>query len=203
MPRRFNIIVADPPWPFRDQLRMSKVRRGAAANYPTLTVEEIEALPVGEWAAADAVIALWVPASRICEGLSVMQNWGFEQDQLYVWIKTTKAGRPKMGMGRRFRACKEIALIGFRGRRLPVAGKSELDVCLAPNLGHSRKPEALQDSLDRMYPRGRRLELFARRRRRRWLCVGNDPNSDTPGMDIRTWTPAWNPEWTPSKGARK
>jgi N6-adenosine-specific RNA methylase IME4 len=45
---------------------------------------------------------------------------------------------------------------------------------------HSKKPEAAQDLLERLWPGlTPRLELFARRRRPGWACYGNQlPDSD-------------------------
>jgi hypothetical protein len=45
---------------------------------------------------------------------------------------------------------------------------------LALPVGHSRKPEAVQDALERLFPDGPRLELFARRPRFGWTVWGNE-----------------------------
>ena len=55
-----------------------------------------------------------------------------------------------------------------------LANKSQRSVSFAPNLKHSAKPEHLQDSLDIMFPQGKKLELFARRVRPDWTCLGNE-----------------------------
>ncbi len=39
---------------------------------------------------------------------------------------------------------------------------------------HSEKPEIVYDMLDRLVPVGRRCELFARRSRPGWFCIGNE-----------------------------
>jgi N6-adenosine-specific RNA methylase IME4 len=88
---KFNIICADPPWNFSDQLKMSDVKRGAEANYTTMSLKDIKELPVKEMANPDgAVLALWVPSSLLQDGLDVMKAWGFEQKQTYIWVKTKK-----------------------------------------------------------------------------------------------------------------
>ena len=89
---KFNVIVADPPWgDFRDKLKMSSVKRGAAANYPVLSIEEICNLPVKDLSDPNGcVLALWVLGSMLEDGLKVMKAWGFEQKQVYVWVKTKK-----------------------------------------------------------------------------------------------------------------
>ena len=51
---------------------------------------------------------------------------------------------------------------------------------LTPVQAHSKKPEEFQDGLDLMYPTSNKIELFARRHRPGWLCIGNE----TTGRDI-------------------
>ena len=51
-------------------------------------------------------------------------------------------------------------------------------------MAHSQKPEQLQDSLDLMFPQWNKLELFCRRDRLNWDCIGNECPSTT-GEDIR------------------
>lgn len=91
MTTKFSIVVADPPWSFRDSLSMSDVKRGAKANYNTMTIKEIISIPVKDIINPDgALLALWVPSSLLQEGLDVMKAWGFTHKQTYVWVKTKK-----------------------------------------------------------------------------------------------------------------
>jgi len=88
------------------------------------------------------------------------------------------------GMGRLFRQTHEICLIGTNSNKIYkiLANKSQRSVCLAENLKHSAKPEHLQDSLDHMFPGADKIELFARRHRLGWTCLGNEICN---GEDIR------------------
>lgn len=179
---RFGVVIADPPWSFNDKLTMSDVARGADANYPTLDVEAIRSMRVSAIAAPDAVLALWVPGSLLDVGIDVVKAWGFSTKQVFVWSKTTKNGLPAFGMGRLFRQSHEIALVGTRGKPYgALKSRSERSVCVAPNLGHSIKPDHLHESLERMFPEAHKLELFARRKRPGWTCLGNEID----GQDIR------------------
>jgi N6-adenosine-specific RNA methylase IME4 len=84
---RYPLIFADPAWRFGDRLCMSKVRRGADANYATMTTAEIAALPVGLLAADDAVLVLWRPSALARDALTVMDAWGFRHTSEVVWVK--------------------------------------------------------------------------------------------------------------------
>lgn len=91
------------------------------------------------------------------------------------------------GMGRLFRQTHEIVLIGVKGKIYNhLKNKSQRSVHFAPNYKHSQKPESLQESLELMFPEfnGKMLEMFARRDRPGWVCLGNECPS-TFGLDIR------------------
>ena len=87
-------------------------------------------------------------------------------------------------MGRLFRNCHEICLIGINNNGVykKLKNKSQRTVSFAPNFKHSKKPEKLQDSLELMFPSGNYLELFARRERNNWTCLGNQIGEK---LDIR------------------
>lgn len=191
---KFQVIVADPAWSFDDRLQKmkSKTRRSAASQYSTMTVDEICSIPVPQVAdPAGCVLALWVPSTLLVDGLRVMNAWGFTLKQTIIWVKTKKkplvGADPNdvlaFGMGRLFRQCHELALVGTSGKSVYplLEDHSQRSVILAPNMGHSKKPEELQDRFDTMFPEAERLEMFARRARPSWICAGNEID----GKDIR------------------
>lgn len=180
----FQVIVADPPWSFSDKLTMSATKRGADANYKgVLSLQDICDLPVYRLADYDALLHLWVPSSMLEDGIAVVKAWGFKVSGTTAWCKTTKdEKRLAFGMGHLFRQAHEITIEGRRGAIVKECkNKSQRSAYLAPNKRHSQKPENLQDSLDLMFPTGKKLELFARRVRPGWTCLGNEIN----GKDIR------------------
>ena len=77
--QKFGLIVADPPWSFDDKLKYEKkdnVVRGAAGKYPTLNPRTIADLPVGELAAENSLLALWVPSSQLLNGVCMPLSLG-------------------------------------------------------------------------------------------------------------------------------
>lgn len=195
---KFSVICCDPAWSFSDQLKQSEVKRGAASNYPTLTIDDIKSLPIQDLVDPDGcLLALWCPSSLLKEGLEVMETYQFLLKQTYCWIKTKKDtsgySDPNemlaFGMGHLFRNTHEICLIGINhtGIYKKLANRSQRTVSLSPNDGHSIKPKHLQDSLELMFPKlgnqddPQYLELFARRKRDNWVCLGNAID----GRDIR------------------
>lgn len=91
-------------------------------------------------------------------------------------------------MGRIFRQTHEICLIGVRGNMYDkVENKSQISVHMHPPLKpNSTKPEGLQDRLDLIFSEKKlkRLELFARRQRNNYICLGNEAPMNW-GEDIR------------------
>ncbi len=187
---KFDVIVSDPPWAFGDKLKKmkKKTKRSAASQYNTLTVGQIASLNIRSLINSDGcVLALWVPSTLLHDGLKVMDCWQFTLKQVVVWCKTKKKIKDPnnalaFGMGHMFRNVHEICLIGTQGKVYKkLKNRSQRTVIMAPNLGHSKKPEELQDSLDAMFPGTNKLEMFARRSRAGWTCIGNGID----GKDIR------------------
>jgi N6-adenosine-specific RNA methylase IME4 len=117
--------------------------------------------------ANDAILFLWRVGSMQTEALAVARAWGFAPPTSeIVWCK------PQMGMGRTVRNCHEIALICKRGKpkRLDAGVRSHFT---APRGRHSEKPDEFFRIVERLYA-GPRLELFARRQRDGWTCLGDE-----------------------------
>jgi N6-adenosine-specific RNA methylase IME4 len=185
---KYDVIVSDPPWSFNDRLQKMKspTKRSAISQYKVMSPGDISRLDVPSITNPEGcVLALWVPSTMLAEGLKVIDAWGYRFKTTYVWVKQTKKGKLAFGMGRLFRASHEIALIATVGKVYgDMQDHSQRSVSMAPNDGHSIKPATLQDSLDLMYPGTdkNKLEMFARRNRVGWTCIGDAVT----GKDIKT-----------------
>jgi hypothetical protein len=95
---RFPTIYADPPWPYENE-----ASRGAAVNhYPTMSLDEIRAEPVGDLAADDAHLHLWATNAFLREAFDVIDAWGFDFKSCLVRIKS------ELGMGNYWRVSHEF-----------------------------------------------------------------------------------------------
>ena len=92
----FKTIVADPPWPIGNfpawfaKEKRSKREREIGVNptpYKTMTLPEIERLPVGDIAADGAHLYLWTTDNFYEAALGVARAWGFEKSATLVWCK--------------------------------------------------------------------------------------------------------------------
>lgn len=185
---KFQVLVCDPPWAFGDRLQKMKAptKRSAASQYSTMSAQEISRLDVPSLVDPNGcVLALWVPSTLLEDGLYVMKSWGFQLKTTVCWVKQSKQGKLGFGMGRLFRASHEIALICSIGKPLgSLCDHSQRSTFLAPNEGHSIKPDNLHISFELMFPSANKLELFARRIRPTWTCVGDAVTGNDIMVDI-------------------
>lgn len=167
----YSTIVADPPWRDRYQMsgvtRVGRVRkdRTIRAHYGTLSVEDIIALPVAEVAALNCHLYLWTTNSDLPDAFRVMAGWGFSYKTMITWCK-----EGHLGMGVYFRGQTEHVLFGVRGS-LPTQDRATRTYFCAPKRGHSVKPAAFGDLVERSSP-GPYVELFARQPRLGWDSWG-------------------------------
>lgn len=151
----FRVIYADPPWRY-DQSGLVSKWGTAEDQYPTMSVEELAAMPVSRMATADAVLFLWATSPLLPDALRLMSAWGFEYKSSVVWDK----GRPFLGSY--VHISHELLLIGTRGSCVADEKHTAGSVVAVPRGEHSRKPEEFRRLIDSMYTYGNRIELFRR-----------------------------------------
>lgn len=184
--RKFRTILADPPWQFQNRTGKIAPEHKRLARYPTLTLDQIKALPVSEAAADVCHLYLWVPNALLPQGIEVMRDWGFQYKSNIVWHKIRKdGGSDGRGVGFYFRNVTELILFGVRGKnaRTLKPGRTQVNYMSSRKREHSRKP-------DEQYPvfescsRGPFLELFARGEREGWANWGNEADD--------SYEPTWD-----------
>lgn len=175
---RYATLIADPPWEYSN----SAVQGAADKHYPTMSVEEICALPVADLAADDAVLLLWATWPKLFEAApQVIAAWGFEYVTGFPWVKLSGDPRrnlwgdweykPQYGTGFWVRGCTEPILVCKRGKAAPKDAGNYCGI-VSENFRHSRKPENLYEYAEAHT--GPHLELFARRPRDGWAVWGNE-----------------------------
>lgn len=159
---RFATIYADPPWQYRNRRS-----NGAAANhYPTLSIDEIAALPVSQLAADAAHLHLWTTNAFLFEARGIVEAWGFEYRSCFVWVK------PELGVGNYWRVSHEYLLLGVRGSA-PFLRNDQKSWAELGRTRHSEKPHAVRQIIETVSP-APRLELFARSSKPGGTVWGNE-----------------------------
>ena len=184
--KKYKTIYADPPWQFQNRTGKVAPEHKRLNRYPTMKLEDIMKLPVGDVADEKSHLYLWVPNALLPEGLQVMEAWGFEYKTNLIWEKTRKDGEPDgRGVGFYFRNVTEILLFGIKGEknRTLDPGRSQVNLIRATKKEHSRKPEEFIDLIEKC-SNAPYLEVFARGNRDSWDMWGNQATED--------YEPDWN-----------
>lgn len=160
----FRVLVVDPPW--RYTKRDDDPTHRATCPYPSMTVDEIAALPVGNLAGDDAILWLWTTNAHLPEVWPIISSWGFAYKTMLTWVKD------KMGVGDWLRGQTEHCLLCVKGKPTTLL-TNQTTVIHAPAREHSRKPEAFYLLVEELCP-GSKCELFARESREGWTVWGNE-----------------------------
>lgn len=182
----YTVIYADPPWKYRDSKQIGELAHhyaSAERHYPTLSIEELCELgdqngrSIKRLAADNSVLFLWATTPMLEDAFKVINAWGFTYKSFIVWDK--KRGN----FGHYVAVSHENLLIAVRGSCTPQTKKLHNSVQrIKRSKKHSEKPEEFRRIIDSMYPRGKRIELFARKKTPGWDAWGNE---ETLGMDRR------------------
>lgn len=179
LPRNhFGAILADPPWSFKAWSGDALPSRVADAHYQTQSMEWIAGLPVGDVAADDCALFLWICWPTLPDALRIIESWGFTYKTCgFCWVKGNSLPlfpddfKDKMGLGYWTRANSEVCLLATKGKpkRLDAGVRQ---VIQAPLREHSRKPDGVHERIERLVS-GPYLELFARESKPGWTVWGN------------------------------
>jgi N6-adenosine-specific RNA methylase IME4 len=88
---KYRTIVADPPWEVKAGPEFGSNGPTRDLIYPTMTVDEIKALPVhalSDNLDGDAHLYLWAINAYLRDAFDVCRAWGFHPAQTIVWAKT-------------------------------------------------------------------------------------------------------------------
>lgn len=174
----YDVILIDPPWSYYG----SQAKWGAAAKfYPTMTDQELLDFDIQTYLKPKSVMFMWATSPRLDFAIELIKHWGLHyRGVAFVWVKTRKDGVPIGAQGVRPSIVKpttELVIAAStvaKGRPLTIADESIAQVVLAPKQEHSRKPDEVQERIEKLYPEAAKIELFARRTREGWDSWGNE-----------------------------
>ena len=160
----FQTIVIDPAWDWGDEGDVNQFGR-AKPDYCTMSIDEVEALPIGKIADENCHIYLWITNRSLPKGFRLLEAWGFRYVTCLTWVK------PSIGMGNYFRGSTEQVLFGVKGsqslKRHDVGTHFE-----APRgERHSAKPDEFY-SLVESCSYAPYIDIFGRKKRTGWTVWG-------------------------------
>jgi N6-adenosine-specific RNA methylase IME4 len=182
--RRYAVIYCDIPRRFDAWSPETGLGRSPDNHYPTMTFDELAALPVADFAASNCILFFWSTSASLVDDIELMAEWGFvslrprERDgrlsrdadggllppaglgsyrSHQIWAKD------RVGTGYWYRNKHELLLVGVRGNvPAPLVGAQEESLINAPVGPHSQKPLCFREMIDKQYPDLPKIELFCR-----------------------------------------
>lgn len=155
---RYRCIIIDPPWPMKKIERETVPTQTEYLDYPTMSLEEIQALDIADLAAPDGChVYLWTTHKFLHDALHVFAGWGAKYECLMVWHKEGGFSPYSWQYN-----C-EFILFGRIGKL--TVDRMGLKLCFpGERQGHSIKPDDFYQKVIWASPPPR-LNMFARRDR--------------------------------------
>ena len=160
--KKYDIIYADPPWEYTQQLRnpdrKPETISKASRHYQTLSVSNLEKMPIKTIASSDCLLFLWVGSPVLDVGINIGKAWGFDYITVgFVWDKD------EINPGNYTMSQVELCLIFKKGKiPQPRGSRNEHQLLKVKRGFHSVKPFQVKERIDRMFPAQSKIELFAR-----------------------------------------
>ena len=173
----YKICLCDPAWSFETY---SDKGRDRSPDYHLSSLDRMKSLTVPDIMDKDSVCVMWATYPQLPEALELLEAWGYKYTTtLFTWVKLNKTGQGYfMGLGYYTRANPEIAILGKRGKGLPVLSHDIPNLIVSRIRKHSQKPDEVRDKIVQLFGDLPRIELFARRRWTGWSAWGSDVKSD-------------------------
>jgi len=183
----YDIIYADPPWHYNGKMQFDKSSVGvdkiddsknifisaASFKYPTVKTEILKTLPVDTIAKDDCLLFMWVTNPHLAQGIQLGEAWGFKYRTVaFVWDKMIH------NPGQYTLSNCELCLLFKKGRiPKPRGARNVQQLLSSPRRKHSVKPDEVRDKIVEMFPKQKRIELFARGGFEGWESWGLDAPS--------------------------
>lgn len=188
---QYGAILADPPWRFETWGSQENAATDVNRHYDTMTIAQIAELPVGDLAAKDSVLFMWICWPTMDQAIEVIRAWGFKYKTCaFSWVKADGSQVDMfaqdmpvdIGTGYWTRSNSEVCLLATKGqpKRLNADVRQAI---IAPRRQHSRKPDGVHERIERLVA-GPYLELFARQKRPGWTAWGNQTDKFNPRDDF-------------------
>lgn len=180
---KFEIIYADPPWDYNGKMQFDKTGlnenfdpnkkvfiSSASFKYPTLKTSELKNLDVQSITADNALLFMWTTGPFLDQSIELGQAWGFNYKTIaFVWNKMMH------NPGQYTLSYCELCLVFKKGLiPKPRGARNIKQLVEVPRGVHSEKPLEVLQSIGRMFPSQKKIELFARSTEAGWTPWGLD-----------------------------
>ncbi len=173
---KYGVIYSDPPWQQKKGgLRKTRPNQTRNLDYNTLSLQDIKQIHarVSELCETKHNFFVWTIDKFLFETERIMNELGYKLHARFVWDKTN-------GVAPAFtvRFSHEYLLWFYKsGNMLKPCNEQRgkfMTVFREQALRHSKKPIVAYEMLEAMFPKAKKLELFARNQREGWDCWGDE-----------------------------
>lgn len=182
LPRHFNLVLLDPPWPNRSAKRKGAYEQVGGMPY---LKKMLLSMDLDTYLEHNALVGVWITNKRalrehVLGPGGLFETWNVGLIEEWVWIKTTSNGEPMFDIDTAMRKPYEILLLG---RAAPNSWTTTTHaptikrrvIAAVPDI-HSRKP-CLKELLESYLPDRSdysALEVFSRYLVSGWTSWGNE-----------------------------
>lgn len=169
---KYNTLVIDPPWNLILTTNIGhRYNRPKKLPYETMTIEQIKAFPIMDYANQGAHIYLWTTNKFLRQAFEVFDSWGVNFHLVLVGIKPSGIA-PNRG----YIFGTEFCLVGFYGKpaqKWKRMGKLNYFEMFNKAGKHSTKPDKFYELVETMSPEPY-IDIFSRKDRPNWDSYGNE-----------------------------
>ena len=182
LPRRFDLVLLDPPWPNR-----SARRKGAyeiTGGMPHIKKMLLK-MDIDNYFEHNALVGVWITnkqamRSQVLGPGGLFEEWNVGLVEEWIWVKVTTQGEPMFDIDSSLRKPYEVLLLGRAGpnawtKMVHARQPTKKVIAAVPDV-HSRKP-CLKELLEPYVPNTRKysaLEVFSRNLVTGWTSWGNE-----------------------------
>ena len=170
--QKYNTIVIDPPWDI-SMAGKRKLRKSLSKELPykTMTIKEIEDLPIESICNEGTHVYLWATNKTLEMAFDIFRKWNINFHLVLVWVKPSMLA-PSFG----YMFATEFCLLGYykkaTQRHLKMGVKNWFEEQNKPHT-HSKKPDQFYKLVADMSPEPR-IDIFARIGRKGWDVFGDE-----------------------------
>jgi len=177
--KKYNVILIDPPWTMgkfglgKDMRTPNgyKVGKAIPCPYPTMSISEIESLPIKELADDVCHLWIWTTNRTLHDTFHLIESWGFKYLNILTFNKPA-------GCGAWFVNTTQHLLFAYKGKLKMGKGRYAKTSQFYTPKRHSAKPIESYALIESISDYPNKIELFARNKVQGWDVWGNEVESD-------------------------
>lgn len=182
LPRHFDLVLLDPPWPNRSAKRKTAYDQVGGMPYLKKMLLKMD---IDTYLENNALVGIWITNKKslrdhVLGRNGLFERWNVGLIEEWIWVKTTNQGEPMFNIDDPMRKPYEVLLLGRAApnswttmQHSPVVKRKV--IAAVPDI-HSRKP-CLKNLLEAYLPTAHgysAFEIFARYLVSGWTSWGNE-----------------------------